>query len=70
MDCTLKRYLTLNSGCLSFIQKTPLVADPLRGAEWELFEEGWKNALHSEEDVVGRKTNRVHIETGVDLKAI
>ena len=47
-----------------------LIADPLRGEERELFEEGWEEVLHREEGVVGRETNGVHIETGVDLKAV
>ena len=47
-----------------------LVADPLRGDERELFEEGWEGALEREEDIVGRETNGVDVETGVDLKVI
>ena len=47
-----------------------LIADPLRGEERKLFEEGWEEALRREEDVVGRETNGVHIDTGVDLRAI
>jgi coatomer subunit beta' len=47
-----------------------LIADPLRGEERELFEEGWEDTLHREEDVVGRETNGVHIDTGVDLMAM
>jgi coatomer subunit beta' len=47
-----------------------LIADPLRGEEHGLFEEGWEQALHREEEVVGRETNGVHIDTGVDLRAI
>jgi hypothetical protein len=30
------------------------IADPLRGDEHELFEEGWKAILHREENIVGR----------------
>ena len=47
-----------------------LVADPLRGDERELFEEGWEDALDCEEEIVDRETNGVDVETGVDLKAI
>ena len=47
-----------------------LVADPLRGDERELFEEGWEDALDREENIVGREPNGADIETGVDLKAI
>ena len=49
-----------------------LIADPLRGEERGLFEEGWEEVLEREEKVVGREMNGVHIDidTGVDLKAI
>jgi coatomer subunit beta' len=46
-----------------------LVADPLRGEEHELFEEGWEEALRREGEVVGKEMNGVYIDTGVDLKA-
>lgn len=47
-----------------------LIADPLRGEGRELFEKGWEEALHREEGVVRREMNGVHIETGMDLKAV
>jgi len=47
-----------------------LIGDPLRGEERELFEEGWEDTLHREEDIVGRETNGMHIGTMVDLKTI
>ena len=47
-----------------------LIGNPLRGGERKLFEEGWEDTLHREEDIVGRETNGVHIDTVVGLKAI
>ena len=47
----------------------PLIANALTGEERELFEGGWGEALSLKEDVVARKTNGVHLGTGVDLKA-
>lgn len=39
-----------------------LLADPSRGQDAEMFEEGWENALQREQQIYGRDTNGIDVE--------